>query len=735
MIFVTSAFINLKIGTMKITNKLIINSLFFLTGESDKKMQRILLPLFLTFLSYSGWTSGLCVLENGTIARCHDLEDVKYIDTSSLNLLKASTEKSTLGSNLFVNLTSLRHLDLSGSAIEQIEPKSFRQLTNLRSLNLADNRIEHLELASLDGLNHLHSLNLRKNNLRHLPPALARLKILKHFDVQGNPLECNCATLRVKDLIVKRGVKISKKVLCASPKNVKGTSLFKLDTAIICEFEEQDREMQNDQASTYSEEDYGSGDLFDIEEESMEYSIEVSTTETPKEIAVETPFPEIPATTASSSESKTTELQLSTRTTDARESTDASKPTDATKTTNTNDDEIFFDSEEKSNPTTVDMTTERKKVYQDGLFYPTESSGDGEDGSGEGSGTGMDTGDWNTSYQPQTNDEEKEVSLFERFYNIFTGSTTSLETKKEPNLEEEEFIDASSTKGIEEEEEQLVDKSVSNPVAVGVSKKDSDEAVPGITDMSTKADVTTPVNGVELFDSKLNEMTKLGKVKVNEEDTDDELTVSPAKQSKKGMGSYVVLAVLLAVLATLIGFAAYKGDFCRKGRKRDDVENGTELKDMQKALLETGSSTQPKIASNGSVESTPLVADTTDHDEIRISNNYQVTAEIPRSPNGISDRTEPVKPPRAITPQNDQRIEETTGQDGNSLKDDTLSLRTDSIDPVVNGSPIPPEKVQPPLSPGAQRVKITLQENPDSVPRTPILITRTMAGENLVKTP
>jgi hypothetical protein len=42
---------------------------------------------------------------------------------------------------------------------------------------------------------------------------------------------------------------------------------------------------------------------------------------------------------------------------------------------------------------------------------------------------------------------------------------------------------------------------------------------------------------------------------------------------------------------------------------------------------------------------------------------------------------------------------------------------------------------RPPLSPGAQRVKITLQENPDSVPKTPILITRLKGGENLVKAP
>lgn len=682
-------------------------------------MQRTLLPLFLILLSYSGLTSGLCILQNGTVARCHELEDVKYIKTYDLDSLKASIEVSILHPGFFVNLTSLRHLDLSGGAIKQIEPGSFSKLTNLRSLNLAENHIEHLELGSLDGLNHLHSLNLRKNNLRHLPPVLARLKILKHLDVQGNPLQCDCATLKVRDLIAKRGMKISKKVFCTNPRNVKGMSLFKLDTAVICHFEEQDREMQNDQGYKDSLEDYGSGDSFD-KENSTEYVIEGSTAAVPK-LEDETSFPEISATT----ESKTTES--------SREFTAAMEEqelpiqtTETVKSTISKDDEIFFDSDEK---VTVDMTTERKKVHEDGLFYPTEGSGDEEDGSGEGSGTGVGFGE----QVYQTDNDEKEGSFFEEFYHLFMGSTKPSE---EPNLEEEQFIDASSTKGIEEEES-LVNKSAVEkeivPKNVGL-----DESVPGTTEVAIKTNTPRPTNRVELIDNELHDMTNLGNVKMGEEDADDGLAeVSSAKQSKKGMGSYVVLAALLAILATLIGFAAYKGDFCRKRRKRSDVENGTELKDMQKALLETGNSTQPKIASNGTMESAPLVDDATDHDEIKSSNDYRVTAEIPKSPNGTSDRTEPLKPPRTVIPQNDQRIKETIGQDGNCPKDDSLSLPTNSVDPVSNSSPSfrLAEANQPPLSPGAQRVKITLQENPDSVPKTPILITRTAAGENLVKTP
>ncbi|OAD56268.1 Leucine-rich repeat-containing protein 26 [Eufriesea mexicana] len=666
-------------------------------------MQRTLLLLFLTLLSYSELTNGLCLLENGTVAHCHELEDVKYIETYDLETLRASEQNPVLHRGFFVNLTTLRHLDLSGGNLERIEPGSFDKLTNLRSLNLAENHIEHLELGSVDGLNHLHSLNLRRNRLQHLPPALARLKVLKHLDIQGNPLQCNCATLRVRDLIVKRGVKIAKKVSCAAPSNVKGTPLFKLDTTLTCHLEEQDREMQNDQAFQNSEEDFGSGDLSDKEGEEEETSGEyVQVTEAVKELESETPFPEV--STSSTAE----EAEVPAQTTDS-----------VTKTTS-KDEEIFFDSEERKSVT----VSQPVKEYKDALFRPVEGSGDDE-GSGEGSGTEM-IFNWRKTGVVEESEEKEEEStsgtgLLDLVLSVFMTTTKAPVTKVDPELEEEQFIDASSTKGVEEEE--IVPKKV-----------DSNEAAPSITEIPTDANSSTPVNGVELVDNELYDMTKLGKVKA--EDTSAEKDeASPARQSKRGMGSYIVLAALLAILATLIGFAAYKGDFCRKKRKRSDVENGTELKDMHKALLETANSTQPKIASNGNVENAPFLEDATD--EIKVSNDRQVTADIPKSPNGTSDRAEPVKPSRSNTPQNDQRTREPTAHDGNSLKDDSLSARTNSIDPVANSSPIArlPEVNQPPLSPGAQRVKITLQENPDSVPRTPILITRTTAGENLVKSP
>ena len=688
------------------------------------------LSLFLILLSHSGWANGLCNLKNGAVAECHELEDVKYIDTYDLESLRATVTERILQPDYFSNLTSLRHLDLSGGSLEQIKPGSLRKLVNLRSLNLAENRIGYLDLGSMNGLNHLHSLNLRRNNLRQLPPTLAHLKVLRHLDIQGNPLECNCATLRVRDLILKRGVKLSKKILCAGPSGMKGTSLFKPDATTICNFEEQDAEMQRDQSYEGLEEEYGSGDVPEKlgEEEECKDCIEI-----------ETPFPEAPeisiTPTTKPAQPDVDEAEAPPEVTTAVEGVVSSTPVvDSIERTLDKDQEIFFDSDEKKDQTSAIVAAERKKVYKDALFYPVEGSGEGDEGSGEGSGAGILFGEWKKvgEVEETSEKEEESTSLGDRIisslFNIFWSTTETPELKKDLDLEGEQFIDASPTEKVDEKP--VVSKTIN-----------SNEAAPGTTEMATEGTAVASTNGVELIDSDLHDYSKMGNVRVGEESLNDELAeVSPAKQSKKGMGSYVVLAALLAILATLIGFAAYKGNFCKKKRKRGDVENGTELKDMQKALLDAENVTQPKISSNGNVESVPLVEDATDHDERKTPQDCQdqSATNTPISQNGTADRVEPVKPPRrSVSSQDDLRDSETTGRDASSVKDNSLSARTSPVEPPVNNGPMAQlsEVNGPPLSPGAQRVKITLQENPDSVPRTPILITRTMAGENLVKTP
>lgn len=691
-------------------------------GTSDRKMQAAppLLSFLLILLHHSGWIHGLCKLENNTVAWCDKLEDLGQIETYHLETLTAPTGQDTLVPGLFNNLTNLRHLDMSGGDLKTIESGSFRALSNLRNLDLSDNRIEYLELASLEGLINLRKLNLRKNAIRQLPPALVRLKHLRQLDIYDNPLDCNCATLKIRDLIMQRKVFVSKKAVCADPGNLRGMSLMKPSAAIICSFrEEQDREMQNDQAIEGSGIYSGSGDdvlnEFNSEEEEEEYS--AGTNGSSEKPEVETPFPtgkidsigsSVSESTISSQESTAPVEEITITTTNSLQSTE--------------DEEIFFDNEEKKEQMSTTEMSRKKEDFKDALFYPSTGSGDGdEDSSGEGSGSIWTHYDEEKVEKDTTKEESSSYgTIWDLLFGSSTATTAIPSETKDPDLEQEQFIDASSTKLTTEESSKRppVDETSSETIAIAS----------GVEEVSKSAD-----------------KSKSGNVKAEVNSLNDEQDeVSPAKQSKKGMGSYIVLAILLAVVAVLIGFAAYRGDICRKKRKRGDVENGTELRDMQKSLLpDTGNSTQPKIASNGNSENVPLVEGTSDGDNAKIDkiqSDHHPIQETPRSFNGTADHLDPVKPPRKLAnSQDDQKSEDRPRVDINSLRENFLAGRTSPAQPsdsslTTNNGPRT-EPNGPPLSPGAQRVKITLQENPDSVPKTPILITRTMAGENLVKTP
>lgn len=636
--------------------------------------------------------------------------------------LKTVATEDVLTPDYFDKLNNLRHLDLSGGDLKQIEPGCFQALSNLKSLNLGNNHIEYLEPASLEGLTLLRSLNLRKNAIRQLPPAIARLKNLKHLEIRANPLECNCATLKVRDVIIKKGVAVSKKIVCVAPSYMKGTTLMKLNTTIICNFEQQDREMQNDQPEA-SETDLGSGGESNEEVEDEYTDINNNFSDKPDEAEVETPFPtsSVDSITGSPIIESTGSLEsIATNTT--------SKHTSSLGHTGENE-EIFFDNEEKKEQLLTTEMSHKTEGFKDSLFYPTTGSGEGEEDSDEGSGIDS-TREENNEKDGTT--EKQSESLFDNLLSIFgfgsSGTTADPSETKDINLEEEEFINASPTTA-----------NIDEPI---VSSKNHLEE----SDMTTKTTTDASIaNGVEVIKPiDTDDETKLDNVKA---DVDELAEVSTAKQSKKGMGSYVVLATLLAVLAALIGFAAYKGDFCRKKRKRDDTEAGTELKDMHKSLLpDTGNSTQPKVTSNGNTENIPLVDGIPDSEKIvKVYTDNHQTEETPRSLNGTVDHPDPVKPSRKlIIPQNEHKIEERPRIDVNSLRESFLTGRTSPAEPsepssITTNDQGPTtcslEPNGPPLSPGAQRVKITLQEIPESVPKTPILITRTMAGENLVKTP
>ncbi|XP_043494766.1 protein windpipe [Polistes fuscatus] len=682
------------------------------------------ISFLLIILHSTRFTNCLCYLETETEMQCDKLEDIKYIDAHQLEKLKVSVIGSALDPKIFKHLNNLKHLDLSGGNLKRIEPGTFRTLINLKSLDLANNQLEYLNLSSLEGLHELRSLNLRRNNISQLPVVLLLLKNLKHLDVHGNPLQCNCATLHVRDLLTSRSVKLSKKVTCAGPNGSKGTSLMKLEMQRICKEEQDDKEMLGDQPYQGSG-DFGSGDVFDEMDSNDELIENLESSEITQIEEVETPAPEIlPVSNVEPSTTVLIQTTVEVSPPSISETPLPITPTEAPLEKSIKEsEELFFDFEDQKHQITTEMS--QKKKVKDSLFYPVEGSGD--EGSGlEGSGIGLVPNEDDKSDEKMEDhgvyvSSTSEESIFSMILSVFTDTDATTE-KKEPSIEEEGFMNVSVIKTFDNLGEVPVTKSRTNV---------------------TLATVPLPFStiGPEIVESnEAEDMSKLGPIMVEPPEVagmNNELAkVSPAKQSKKGMGSYVVLAGLLIILAGLVGFAAYKGDFCKKKRKRGDVENGTEMKDMQKSLLDTGNQAQPKIASNGSPENMPLVDGTIEHEDTKDSIRAQ---ERDRAQNGHSDHidhADPVKPPRKVlNTQEDSKPVQEALQDSISSKDDSFSERTSPVESARTTSPRLSEPNGPPLSPGAQRVKITLQENPDSVPKTPILITRTSVGDNLVKTP
>ncbi|XP_012285577.1 uncharacterized protein LOC105702520 [Orussus abietinus] len=696
-------------------------------------------------------SNGLCNLENSTaIARCHDLQDVKYIDTYGLETLKTSFADKRLKSGFFTRLKSLKSLDLSDGELKHIEPGSFAKLSKLQTLSLADNNIENLELGTFAGLRNLQSLDLRRNQISQLPPVLITLKNLRNLEISGNPLDCNCATMRVRDLLQEAGVKMSKRSFCASPPKLKSAAFLKQDTHAICTLEEQDNEMQGDQPAVEPEGsgDQGSGDVLDQLSKEFEEDDE------------EEGFDELLETPAPSTSTLAPVPETAATTSDATIATSAAAPSSTTTndqipTKTAVDDEIFFESEEanpstpvQSSPTTTTTTTtatipktksQSPGGFRDELIVPIEGSGDGgrtwfgvdedadlDSGSGSGSSPfneGSGSFDW--AVEPESGAGDKtttSTSLLDLLFGaLWSTAAPNIEEGKDLDLAEEEFIHVTPEKELGTTKATTPIESVTQ-LTPATTKPTKAAFTPIIVDSSTRrANLVESPHGTDQIDVRIG----------NEEMTD----VAPSHQPKKGMGSYVVLGALLAIVAGLIGFAAYKGDFCRKKRKRNDPENGgTEMKDMRTALLDGNGTMPPKIAANGNPESAPLVKSNLDKER-------ESEEPVMRHPkNADVDSGDPVKPPRkSLSAQREEPAVNLAdvAANGGSLDEKRASSPYLSASDIGSVSPVTPvhSSNDPPLTPGAHRVKIVLQENPDSVPKTPILITRTKAGENLVMAP
>lgn len=164
--------------------------------------------------------SSLAELYKFTLKQKH--HNINILDLSHNNITKLNHELD--------RLTEVVTLDLSTNGIQDLN-KFLHNAKKLVHLNLANNRIQELSLIHLPAS--VSSLDLTYNNLKNVPSDLAHLPGLEHLEMEGNPLDCSCDNLLVRDLLLIGNVLIDP-VICASPEELKGKSWLELKKKDLC---------------------------------------------------------------------------------------------------------------------------------------------------------------------------------------------------------------------------------------------------------------------------------------------------------------------------------------------------------------------------------------------------------------------------------------------------------------------------------------------------------------------
>lgn len=164
-------------------------------------------------------------------ARCPNVEDVRTLgkraDIHSLDLSDLDLTKIT---NQLDKLSNLMKLDLSGNQLVEVN-----SLTNkhIRTLNLARNRMTSSKLLTIPV--HVKHLDLSANNITELPLDFKRLTNLKSLELHGNPLDCSCDTLEVRNWLQEKLIWTDKPIVCTTPEKYAGKPWLQIRQSDVCE--------------------------------------------------------------------------------------------------------------------------------------------------------------------------------------------------------------------------------------------------------------------------------------------------------------------------------------------------------------------------------------------------------------------------------------------------------------------------------------------------------------------
>lgn len=189
---------------------------------------------------------GLITSLNSKAARRHNYMPIQLLDLSNNGLSKLTNQME-----LLINLTEL---NLSNNQLTQVHKLKFR---HLEKLDLSHNHITSAKLTKIP-VTIVH-LNLSFNEITYIPLGFMKLKKLRSLELNGNPLNCTCSTLHVRNWMSYRNIWSDEHIKCSAPLNVKDQPWLQAKQHEICN-DEMKTEQTTKAGSKYNWDNYDDDD-------------------------------------------------------------------------------------------------------------------------------------------------------------------------------------------------------------------------------------------------------------------------------------------------------------------------------------------------------------------------------------------------------------------------------------------------------------------------------------------
>jgi hypothetical protein len=169
---------------------------------------------------------GLIASLNSEFKQYSSLQPVEALDLSNNQLAKVTNQLELL--------ENLHELNLSYNSLTHVSKWTFKYL---KKLDLSNNHITSAKLAKLP--TNIQYLNLSNNDITYLPLSMMKLKKLRSIELDGNPINCTCDTLHVRNWLTSRHVWSDQHIKCMAPMSVKGQPWLQAKQNDICHQEMQ----------------------------------------------------------------------------------------------------------------------------------------------------------------------------------------------------------------------------------------------------------------------------------------------------------------------------------------------------------------------------------------------------------------------------------------------------------------------------------------------------------------